>query len=118
MATNISREFIDLVLAKIDIVDLINTHIPLRKKSGSNYFARCPFHNEKSASFSVSQPKQFYYCFGCGAHGNAIDFLMQHDRLTFPESIEMLAKEVGMEVPRVSSTRSPEKAAAQQTLYA
>lgn len=100
MASNIPREFIDLVLAKIDIVDLINTHIPLRKKSGSNYFARCPFHNEKSGSFSVSQPKQFYYCFGCGAHGNAIDFLMQHDHLNFPEAIEALARQAGMEIPK------------------
>jgi DNA primase len=95
----IPREFIELLLAKIDLVDLINTQLPLRKKSGSNYFARCPFHNEKSASFSVSQPKQFYYCFGCGAHGNAIDFMMQHDRLSFPEAIEALARQASMEVP-------------------
>jgi len=99
---NIPREFIELLLAKIDIVDLINTQIPLRKKSGSNYFARCPFHNEKSASFSVSQQKQFYYCFGCGAHGNAIDFMMQHERLSFPEAIETLARTAGMEVPKVA----------------
>lgn len=97
---NIPREFIELLLARIDIVDLINTHIPLRKKSGSNYFARCPFHNEKSASFSVSQPKQFYYCFGCGAHGNAIDFMIQHERMSFPEAIESLAREAGMEIPQ------------------
>ncbi|MBX3708203.1 MAG: DNA primase [Gammaproteobacteria bacterium] len=97
---SIPREFIELLLARIDLVDLINTQIPLRKKSGSNYFARCPFHNEKSASFSVSQPKQFYYCFGCGAHGNAIDFMMQHERLSFPEAIETLAKQAGVEVPR------------------
>lgn len=96
---NIPREFIELLLAKIDIVDLISTQIPLRKKSGSNYFARCPFHNEKSASFSVSQPKQFYYCFGCGAHGNVIDFMMQHERLSFPEAIQSLAQQIGMEVP-------------------
>lgn len=101
---NIPREFIELLLAKIDIVDLINTQIPLRKKSGSNYFARCPFHNEKSASFSVSQPKQFYYCFGCGAHGNAIDFMMQHERLSFPEAIETLARQTGLEVPHSAST--------------
>lgn len=100
MADIIPREFIELLLAKLDLVDLINTQVPLRKKSGSNYFARCPFHNEKSASFSVSQPKQFYYCFGCGAHGNAIDFMMQHDRLSFPEAVETLARQVGMEIPR------------------
>lgn len=100
---SIPREFIDLLLAKIDIVDLINTHVPLKKKSSNNYFARCPFHNEKSASFSVSQPKQFYYCFGCGARGNAIDFLMQQDRLNFPEAIEALARTAGLEVPRDSA---------------
>lgn len=100
---SIPREFIELLLAKIDLVDLINTQVPLRKKSGSNYFARCPFHNEKSGSFSVSQTKQFYYCFGCGAHGNAIDFMMHHDRLTFPEAIETLARQCGMEVPNDGS---------------
>lgn len=106
---NIPREFIELLLARIDIVDLINAQIPLRKKSGSNYFARCPFHNEKSASFSVSQPKQFYYCFGCGAHGNAIDFMMQHERLHFPEAIEALARQTGMEVPRSTSAQTIKK---------
>lgn len=100
--STIPREFIELLLAKIDIVDLINTYIPLRKKSGSNYFARCPFHQEKSGSFSVSQPKQFYYCFGCGAHGNAIDFMMNHDHLNFPEAIESLARQVSMEVPKAA----------------
>lgn len=100
---SIPREFIDLLLAKIDLVDLINTQVPLRKKSGSNYFARCPFHQEKSGSFSVSQAKQFYYCFGCGAHGNAIDFMMQHERLSFPEAIETLARQVGMEVPQTGA---------------
>src|SRR5579862_607106 len=118
MADIIPREFIELLLAKTDLVDLINTQVPLRKKSGNNYFACCPFHNEKSPSFSVSQPKQFYYCFGCGAHGNAIDFLIQYDRLSFPEAIETLAKQVGMEVPRQSVARSPEKIAAHQSLYA
>jgi DNA primase len=104
MADLIPREFIELLLAKVDVVDLIHAQVPLRKKSGSNYFARCPFHNEKSASFSVSQPKQFYYCFGCGAHGNAIDFLMQHERLSFPEAIEALARQTGMEVPKQAMT--------------
>ena len=64
---SIPREFIELLLAKIDLVEFIHSQVPLRKKTGSNYFACCPFHNEKNASFSVSQPKQFYYCFGCGA---------------------------------------------------
>lgn len=103
MTETISRDFIQLLLARIDLVDLIGLQIQLNKKSNSNYFARCPFHNEKSASFSVSQPKQFYYCFGCGAHGNAIDFLMQHDQLNFPEAIEALARIAGMEVPKTAS---------------
>ncbi len=100
MAEIIPREFIALLLDRVDIVDFINLQIPLRKKSGSNYFACCPFHQEKSASFSVSQPKQFYYCFGCGAHGNAIDFLMNHDHMSFPEAVEALARHAGMEVPK------------------
>ncbi|TAK75741.1 MAG: DNA primase, partial [Gammaproteobacteria bacterium] len=103
MAEMIPRDFIELLLAKVDIVDVINAQVPLRKKSSSNYFARCPFHQEKSPSFSVSQPKQFYYCFGCGARGNAIDFLMQHERLRFPEAIETLARSAGMEVPRTAA---------------
>lgn len=105
MATElIPRDFIHLLLSRIDIVDLIDGRVPLRKKSSNNYFACCPFHTEKSASFSVSQNKQFYYCFGCGAHGNAIDFLIQFDRLSFPEAIETLAKQVGIEIPRESAT--------------
>lgn len=118
MSEHIPRDFIDQLLNRVDIVDYIDSRITLRKKTGSNFFACCPFHQEKNPSFSVSQAKQFYYCFGCGAHGNAIDFLMQYDRLSFPEAIEALAKQVGMEVPRHSSFQhSPEKAAAQQTLY-
>ena len=100
------REFIDLLLTKIDIVDLINTHIPLHKKSSNNYFACCPFHNENTASFSVSQTKQFYHCFGCGAHGNAIDFVMQHDRLSFPDAIETLAKQAGMDIPKETASKT------------
>lgn len=106
MADIIPREFIELLLEKVDIVDFINLQVPLRKKSGSNYFARCPFHQEKSASFSVSQTKQFYYCFGCGAHGNAIDFLMKNDHMSFPEAIEALARHTGMEVPRTAGAPS------------
>lgn len=98
---SIPRDFIDLLLAKIDLVDVINQQIPLhqKQKSGSNFFALCPFHQEKTASFSVSQSKQFYYCFGCGAHGNAIDFLMNYNHLSFSETIERLAHHAGMVVP-------------------
>lgn len=115
MSGTIPRDFIEQLLARVEIVDLIDGRVTLRKKSGNNYFACCPFHNEKSPSFSVSQTKQFYYCFGCGAHGNAIDFLMQYDRLEFPEAIETLANQVGMVIPRES--RPTEKVASHQTLY-
>lgn len=115
MAERIPREFIQQLLNRIEIVDLIDSRVPLKKKSGNNYFACCPFHTEKSASFSVSQTKQFYHCFGCGAHGNAIDFLMQFDRMEFPEAIENLAKQIGMEIPRES--RSPEKSVTHNSLY-
>lgn len=115
MTSTIPRDFIELVLSRVDIVDLIDGRVTLRKKSGSNFFACCPFHTEKSPSFSVSQAKQFYYCFGCGAHGNAIDFLIQYDRLAFPEAIDALAKIAGLEVPRTTAT--PQHTAQQQSLY-
>jgi DNA primase len=118
MTDHIPRDFIDQLLNRVDIVDLIDSRVTLRKKTGSNFFACCPFHQEKNPSFSVSQTKQFYYCFGCGAHGNAIDFLLQYDRLNFPEAIEMLAQQAGMEVPRqAGSAYSSEKVASQKTLY-
>ncbi|MDW1835378.1 DNA primase, partial [Vibrio sp. Vb0718] len=87
------------LLARLDIVDIIDARVKLKKK-GKNYGACCPFHNEKTPSFSVSQEKQFYHCFGCGAHGNAIDFLMEFDRLEFVEAIEELASYLGLDVPR------------------
>src|SRR5690348_3837690 len=114
MAEHIPKEFLELVLQRTDLVSLVDARVPLRKKTGSNFFACCPFHNEKSASFSVSQTKQFYYCFGCGAHGNAIDFLMNHDRLSFPEAVETLARQLGMSVPH---SKSQEKTASLQHLY-
>jgi len=116
MADHIPRDFIELLLNRTELVDLVDSRVTLRKKTGSNFFACCPFHNEKSASFSVSQTKQFYYCFGCGAHGNAIDFLMQYDRLNFPEAIEMLARQAGMEIPK-TTTQHSEKKVIQQSLY-
>ncbi|KII78571.1 DNA primase [Vibrio renipiscarius] len=99
MAGHIPRSFIDDLLARLDIVDIIDARVKLKKK-GKNYGACCPFHNEKTPSFSVSQEKQFYHCFGCGAHGNAIDFMMEYERLEFVESIEELASFVGLDVPR------------------
>ncbi|MCL2162114.1 MAG: DNA primase [Betaproteobacteria bacterium] len=94
----IPQSFIQDLLARVDIVDVIERYLPL-KKGGVNYFANCPFHSEKSASFSVSPSKQFYHCFGCGAHGSAIGFLMQYNGLTYVEAIRELAREAGIQVP-------------------
>ncbi len=113
MAGSIPREFIDEVLAYTDIVELIDSRVPL-KRSGSNHMACCPFHGEKTPSFSVSQPKQFYHCFGCGASGDAIRFLMEYEHLSFVEAVEELAQMAGMEVPKVAydnkqSRQNPEQ---------
>lgn len=103
MAGHIPRVFINDLLARTDIVDLIDTRVKL-KKQGKNYHACCPFHNEKSPSFTVNGEKQFYYCFGCGAHGNAIDFLMNYERLEFVESIEELATAHSLDIPYEKGT--------------
>ncbi|ASJ71126.1 DNA primase [Granulosicoccus antarcticus] len=99
MAGQIPQHFIDDLLAKVDIIDVIDQRVSL-KKSGSNYSACCPFHNEKTPSFTVSQTKQFYHCFGCSVNGNAISFLMEYEGMHFVDAIEALAESVGMEVPR------------------
>ncbi|MBX9761705.1 MAG: DNA primase [Pseudomonadaceae bacterium] len=105
MAGLIPQSFIDDLLNRTDIVDVVGSRIQL-KKAGKNYTACCPFHKEKTPSFSVSPDKQFYYCFGCGAGGNALGFVMDHDQLDFPQAIEDLAKRAGMEVPREEGTRN------------
>jgi DNA primase len=99
----IPQDFIQTLLGRVDIVDVIDRHVRL-KKAGGNYKACCPFHNEKTPSFNVSPSKQFYHCFGCGAHGNAIGFLMEYSGLTYPDAVRELAQQVGLEVPQ---TRSP-----------
>ena len=99
MAGLIPQSFIDDLLNRTDIVEVVSSRIQL-KKAGKNFTARCPFHNEKTPSFSVSPDKQFYYCFGCGAGGNALGFIMDHDHLDFPQAVEELAKRAGMDVPR------------------
>lgn len=100
MKGTIPRSFIDDLVARTDIVELINSRVKLKKAGSHNYQACCPFHHEKTPSFSVSQTKQFYHCFGCGVHGNVITFLMEYDKLEFPEAIEELAAIHGLEVPR------------------
>ncbi|MEE2766661.1 MAG: DNA primase [Pseudomonadota bacterium] len=113
MAGRIPQTFIDDLMARIDIVDLVNARVPL-KKSGRNYLARCPFHNEKTPSFTVNQEKQLYHCFGCGAGGTAIGFLMDYDHLGFVEAVEDLARIAGLEVPRTGG--DPSSSAASQQL--
>ncbi len=97
----IPESFIQELLNRVDIVDVVDKSVPL-KKAGANYSACCPFHNEKSPSFTVSPTKQFYHCFGCGAHGTAIGFVMEYQGLSFVEAIHELAKNVGMIVPQES----------------
>lgn len=100
----IPESFIQELLARIDIVEIIDRVVPL-KKAGANYAACCPFHKEKSPSFTVSPAKQFYHCFGCGAHGTAIGFLMEHQGLSFPDAIEELARHCGLTVPQENDDR-------------
>src|SRR6187549_533437 len=101
----IPQQFIQDLLQRVDVVDVVDRYVKL-KRAGSNYTACCPFHSEKSPSFTVSPTKQFYHCFGCGAHGTAISFLMNYDRLEFIDAVEELAKRVGMEVPRDTQARN------------
>lgn len=107
--------FIDDLLARSDIVEVVGSRVPL-KRQGKEFAARCPFHDERSPSFTVSPVKQFYHCFGCGAHGTAISFLMQYERLEFLDAVEELARRVGLEVPRETHQRNADPQL--QELYA
>ena len=100
----IPSDFIDDLLERVDIVDIIEQHVPL-KKGGQNYMACCPFHKEKTPSFTVSQSKQFYHCFGCGAHGTAIGFIMAYQGASFVDAVEQLANQVGMQLPEQADRR-------------
>jgi len=106
MAGLIPQSFIDELLDRIDIVDVVDSRVKL-KKTGKNYSACCPFHDEKSPSFTVSPDKQFYYCFGCGASGSALGFILDYERQSFPDAVEDLAKMAGLEVPREARNDSP-----------
>lgn len=101
----IPQSFIQDLLSRTDIVDLIQTRVNLKKR-GNNYLGLCPFHNERTPSFTVSANKQFYYCFGCGAHGNAINFLMAFDRMEFIEVITDLSTQQRLEIPTEISQHS------------
>jgi DNA primase len=109
MAGRIPQAFIDELMARADIVELIGSRVPL-KRAGREYKACCPFHDEKTPSFWVSPDKQFYHCFGCGAHGTALGFLMEYDRLPFPEAVEDLAGRLGLAVPHEASAASASSA--------
>src|SRR3569832_1955149 len=115
MAGRIPQSFIDELTARADIVVLIGSRVEL-KKAGREYRACCPFHNEKTPSFWVSPQKQFYHCFGCGVHGTALGFLMEYDKLSFPEAIEELAGRLGLDVPREASSQ-PDNSGSTQPLY-
>jgi DNA primase len=113
----IPQEFIQSLLGRVDIVDVVDRHVKL-KKAGANFSACCPFHDEKTPSFTVSPSKQFYHCFGCGAHGNAIGFLMEYSGLAYPEAIRSLAESIGMPVPETRARPGDAKAPAAAGLAA
>jgi DNA primase len=117
VAGRIPQAFVDDLLSRVDIVDFIHKRVPL-KKAGKNYQACCPFHDEKTPSFSVNPQKQFYYCFGCGAGGNVIGFAMDYVNMGFPEAVEQLAGEVGMEVPREAGSEDDARASVRTALLA
>ncbi|HEX9811238.1 MAG TPA: DNA primase [Burkholderiales bacterium] len=115
MAGRIPKQFIDDVLLRADIVEVIDARIPL-KKAGKDYKACCPFHDEKTPSFTVSPTKQFYHCFGCGAHGTAIGFLMEYEHMSFPEAVEELATRLGLQMPKESVEMAPRADASAELL--
>ncbi len=112
----IPQTFIDELIARTDIVEVIGTRVQL-KKAGREFRACCPFHNEKTPSFSVSPEKQFYHCFGCGAHGTVLRFLMEYDRMAFPEAVEELATRLSLEVPHEGGSAAPEARRATESLH-
>ncbi len=116
MAGRIPKSFIDELIGRADIVEVVGARVTL-KRAGSNYKGLCPFHGEKTPSFTVSPSKGFYHCFGCSAHGTAIGFLMAYDNLEFPDAVEALAEMMGLEVPRESSG-APERKDENDELYA
>ncbi|MAY42215.1 MULTISPECIES: DNA primase [unclassified Neptuniibacter] len=117
MAGRIPQTFIDDLLARVNIIDVLDGRVQKLKRAGKNYSGLCPFHKEKTPSFSANQEKQFYYCFGCGAGGNALGFLMEYENIGFPEAVEELAKSAGMEVPRDDSPQQREKDQQLKKLY-
>ncbi|HEY5716944.1 MAG TPA: DNA primase, partial [Motiliproteus sp.] len=115
MAGRIPQDFIDDLLNRTDIVDIVEERVQL-KRAGRNYSGLCPFHKEKTPSFSVDPDKQFYYCFGCGAGGNALGFVMEYERIDFPQAVEMMARRQGLEIPNQQS-QQPERERALKGIY-
>ncbi|HWI83410.1 DNA primase, partial [Ramlibacter sp.] len=109
----IPQSFLQELLARVDVVEIVGRYVQL-KKGGANYMGLCPFHGEKSPSFSVSPSKQFFHCFGCGKNGNAIGFLMEHAGMSFPEAVKDLAQQVGMQVPEDDASPQERARAAEQ----
>src|SRR3981081_1825905 len=107
--------FLDELRARLSLSDVVGRKVRLKRRSGSEYAGLCPFHNEKTPSFTVNDKKGFYHCFGCGEHGDAVGFVMKTDGLSFPESVEKLAREVGLPVPRAPPAQG-ERAARVSTL--
>ncbi|MAR01442.1 MAG: DNA primase [Oceanospirillaceae bacterium] len=103
--SRIPQSFIDELLTRVDVIDIVDSRVKL-KKTGKNYSACCPFHNENTPSFTVSPDKQFYYCFGCGASGTALRFVMEFDGLSFPDAVEKLAAQANMQVPKETTSRA------------
>ncbi|MGH8622058.1 MAG: DNA primase, partial [Burkholderiales bacterium] len=112
----IPQSFIQDLLGRVDIVEVVDRHVKL-KRAGANYVACCPFHSEKTPSFTVSPTKQFYHCFGCGAHGTAVGFLMEHGGMGFVEAVKDLAQSVGMTVPEVRSESERRRAEVGESLH-
>ena len=100
MSGRIPENTLEDILSRVDIVEVISGYIPL-KRAGRNFKANCPFHHEKTPSFMVSPDRQIYHCFGCGESGNAFKFLMRHERLEFPEAVELLARKTGVILPEI-----------------
>ena len=110
---SIPQTFVQELLSRADVVEIVGRYVQL-KKGGANFMGLCPFHGEKSPSFSVSPTKQFYHCFGCGKTGNAISFLMEHAGMSFVEAVQDLAQQFGMQVPEDDATPQDRARAVQQ----
>ena len=116
MAGRIPQNFIDDLITRSNIVEVINARVPLKRK-GKEYTACCPFHNEKTPSFTVSENKQFYYCFGCHAKGNVIGFLMDYEHLSYIDAIESLAADLHIDIPHENETGTAQNKQDKQPLY-